>query len=318
MITKEHISNMAHIVDELDKNDSFRYKNTEKDNILVEMGINVNYETHEVEFTDAHENGVDTSLEHNPVVDTATIPGITVYSIFQRNDAIQQDGNPLIYALKGSNEHGWNISDENRTKLTERIQAIVGMFCEKHPVDFTIVVPSGGGVNSMLRDILSEVLSGQDKENIILNNTLEKMTVDEVEEEMFEKDSPFSQEFDTPEKKQRAWEKIKDSFARMRSENNGVFSYKMVRPPRYREWITKTLKFSDRTDIAEMASKLPGKNILIIDDTITFGNTIRSAANLIRDTISNIKYDIDTVGQFAPASISALTLLSVKQHVPRR
>ena len=56
-----------------------------------EMGININRKTNEVEFTDEHEFGVDTT----------TIPGTTIYSIFQRNDKLALDGNPLIYALKG-------------------------------------------------------------------------------------------------------------------------------------------------------------------------------------------------------------------------
>ena len=273
-----------------------------------------NHDTHEVEFTDAHENGVDTSLEHNPTIDTETIPGVTIYSIFQRNDAIPQDGNPLIYALKGNNEHKWSISDKNKSKLKDRIKNIVDKFCEMHSVNFTIVVPSGGNINNMLRDMVDEILTSHSKENIILNNVLDKMTADEVQEELFEKDSPFTKEFDTPEKQQRAWEKIKDSFARMNTENDGVFSYKMVQPPMYRRWITKALKFSSNINLSDMASKLPDKHILIIDDTITFGNTIRSVANLIRDTISNIKGDVNTVEQFAPASISALTLFSVKHH----
>jgi hypothetical protein len=285
--------------------------------LFNEMGININHDTHEVEFTDAHENGVDTSLENNPTIDNETIPRVTIYSIFQRNDTIPQDGNPLIYALKGNNEHKWSISDENKSKLKDRIKNIVDKFCEIHSVNFTIVVPSGGNINSMLRDMVNEILTSHNKENIIFNDVLDKMTADEVQEALFEKDSPFTKEFDTPEKQQRAWEKMKDSFARMNKENDGVFSYKMVQPPRYRKWITKALKFSSNVNLSAMASKLPGKHILIIDDTVTFGNTIRSVANLIRDTISNIKGDANTVEQFAPASISALTLFSVKHQTTR-
>ena len=219
----------------------------------------------------------------------------------------------MIYALKGKGEHGWTISDENKAKLMNRIKRIVDDFCARHPVDFTIVAPSGGGVNSMLLDMVNEVLSGRDRENIVLNNVLDKMTVDEVEEAMFEKDSSFNSEFDTPEKRQLAWMRLRPSFKRMREENDGIFSYKMVQPVKYRKWITKALKFSDNADISEMVSKLPGRHILIIDDTITFGNTIRSIASLIRDTLSNIKSGTGTVELFAPASISALTLFSVRK-----
>ena len=144
---------------------------------------------------------------------------------------------------------------------------------------------------------------------------LEKMTVDEVEEEMFKEDSAFTREFKTPEQQQLAWEKLRGCFQKMRDENDGVFSYKMVKPIRYRKWIDKALKFSDDVDFSEMASKLPGKNILIIDDTITFGNTIRSIANLLRDTVSNIRCNVEKIDNFNPLSISALTLFSVKHHL---
>jgi len=283
--------------------------------IFTEMGININHDTHEVEFTDAHENGVDTSLENNPTVDTETISGVTIYSIFQKNDSIKLDGNPLIYALKGNGEHEWSISDENKSKLLKRISDIVEIFCTNHPTDFTIVAPSGGNVNSMLRDMVNMVLSNLGKENIILSNMLEKMTVDEVEEEMFKEDSAFIREFKTPEQQQLAWEKLRGCFQKMRDENDGIFSYKMVKPIRYRKWIDKALKFSDDVDLSEMASKLPGKNILIIDDTITFGNTIRSIANLLRDTVSNIQCNVEKIDNFNPLSISALTLFSVKHHL---
>lgn len=279
------------------------------------MGINVDYETKEVEFTDAHENGVDTSLENNPSVDTATVPGVDIYSIFRRNDAIQQDGNPLIWALKdgGTREHGWWISEENRAKLTKRIADIINAFCETHPIDFTIVVPSSGGINNLIRNMVEEVLKTQDRKSVILSNAIEKMTVDEVEDELFEDGSEFSKEFDTPERLQMAWEKIRDSFNEMRSSNNGIFSYKMVRPARFRRWIGAALKLSRDDDIREMFSKLPGKNVLMIDDTVTFGNTIRSVAKLIQDTMKNIRHEAGVVEGFAPKSISALTLFSVKQ-----
>lgn len=72
------------------------------------MEIIINPDTHEAEFFDKPEYEVGTSLKNNPAIDTETIPDVTIYSIFHKNDAIQQDGMPLIWALKegGSREHG--------------------------------------------------------------------------------------------------------------------------------------------------------------------------------------------------------------------
>lgn len=328
MIPKEQIQEWAKIARELSEKDGFKVRETtdmilneadaehhimERCGLLLEMGININTDTMEVEFTDAHEDGVDTSLKE-PSVDSKTIPGVNIYSIFQRNDKLLNDGNPLISALKGNMDDGWKISSENKTKLLERIRAIIDLFCRKHPMSFTIVIHSGGNINSMLRNMLEEVMKQYSPDNIILDGVIEKMTVDEVEEEMAKPNSAFNKEFNTQERRQKAWEKLRPSFKRMQDVNGGIFSYKLIKPGRYRAYITHVLKFADNPELKEMISKMPDKNILIIDDTVTYGNTTRSAVNLIRDTIYNIKSTANTIENYAPKSISVLTLFSVKQY----
>lgn len=284
--------------------------------MLLEMGINIDPDKHTVEFTDAHEDGVDTSLKE-PTIDTSTIPGVSIYSIFQRNDALMQDGNPLISALKGNVKDGWVISDENKERLMKRIKEIINLFCKTHPMDITIVLPSGGNINHMLRDMVENIMKQYKSSHVILDNVIVKMTTEEVEEEMGKSGSAFNKEFNTAEKRRKAWEKLRPSFERMDKENGGVFSYKMVRPPIYRKQITKALRFTDNQDLKDMISKMPDKDILIIDDTVTFGNTTRAAVNLVMDTVSNIKSTAETIGNYAPKSISVLTLFSVKQYKDR-
>ena len=135
-----------------------------------EMGININRKTNEVEFTDEHEFGVDTSLENKPTIDTTTIPGTTIYSIFQRNDKLALDGNPLIYALKGDSK--WWMSKENKRKLISRINEILDKFCSLHESDYTIVVPSRSRLNSKFGELIHDSLSKFGKDNIIVENML--------------------------------------------------------------------------------------------------------------------------------------------------
>ena len=66
------------------------------------------------------------------------------------------------------------------------------------------------------------------KQNIVIENLLVKMTVDEVEDEMFKEDSPFVDEFG--DDIDFVWNELRESFSRMEDENDGIFSYKMVNP----------------------------------------------------------------------------------------
>ena len=275
-----------------------------------EMGININRKTNEVEFTDEHEFGVDTSLENKPTIDTTTIPGTTIYSIFQRNDKLALDGNPLIYALKGDSK--WWMSKENKRKLISRINEILDKFCSLHESDYTIVVPSRSRLNSRFGELIHDSLSKFGKDNIIVENMLVKMTVDEVKEEMFKDGSPFMNEFG--DDVDFVWnDGLKESFSRMEDENDGIFSYKMVRPPMYRKYIVNTLKLSDSKYAREMSSKMIGKNVLIIDDTVTFGRTLKNAVDLTASNIRKLNRDVSSIREMSPKSISILTLMSTKK-----
>ena len=274
-----------------------------------EMRININRSTNEVEFTDDHGLGVDTSLKNKPVVDTTTIPGTTIYSIFQRNDKLALDGNPLIYALNGDSK--WWMSDENKDKLMSRINEIIDKFCQMHPSDFTIVVPSHSRLKSEFGKMIHDSLMRVGQQNIVIENLLVKMTVDEVEDEMFREDSPFMDEFG--DDIDSVWDELRKSFSRMEDENDGIFSYKMVKPPMYRKYILKTLKYSDAEYARELASKFPGKNILLIDDTVTFGRTLNNAVELTSN-MRKLKRDVDSIEEMSPRSISILTLMSTKKN----
>ena len=63
-----------------------------------------------------------------------------------------------------------------------------------------------------------------------------------------------------------------------------------------RDALDSTLKLSDDR-FAEFANKINGQDILIIDDTISRGQTIKEVCQIISDS-------------YAPKSITVLTLLS--------
>ena len=87
----------------------------------------------------------------------------------------------------------------------------------------------------------------------------------------------------------------------------------MVRTPMYRKYIVNTLKLSDSKYASEMSSKMIGKNVLIIDDTVTFGRTLKNAVDLTASNIRKLNRDVSSIREMSPKSISILTLMSTKK-----
>ena len=82
----------------------------------------------------------------------------------------------------------------------------------------------------------------------------------------------------------------------MDEKKNGIFSRHLVKDNNMRDVLMNTLKLSpDR--YAKDSKLINGQDILIIDDTISRGQTIKEACKIILES-------------YAPKSITVLTLLS--------
>jgi hypoxanthine-guanine phosphoribosyltransferase len=82
----------------------------------------------------------------------------------------------------------------------------------------------------------------------------------------------------------------------MDKQRNGTFSRHFIKDSEMRDVLDFTLKVSpDR--FAEFANKINGRDILVIDDTISRGQTIKEACSILQES-------------YSPKSITVLTLLS--------
>ena len=82
----------------------------------------------------------------------------------------------------------------------------------------------------------------------------------------------------------------------MNTERNGMFSRHLITDPMVRNAILMTLKVND-TKIDEYAPIINGSDILLIDDSISRGQTINEACEILKNN-------------YSPNSITILTLLS--------
>lgn len=257
---------------------------------LLNEGVDFDYHRQIVSYNPHHQLNVDTSIEHNPTVDTTLIDGVDVWSIFRRKNGIKGDGNPLIHAMKGE---GWKFrSRKDQEAIYNQFDRIADKFVEKYPVGVTIIVPSGNTLNHYI----ANVVMSKSKNSHLINDVVCKLTVDDVDAMVMDKKSYFRKVYQ--ENFNYAYTKLWKYLSLMETERNGFFSRHFVRDGQMRDALDKTFKISNDV-CADDANLINSQDVLIIDDTISRGQTIREICNIINDT-------------FVPKSITVLTLFSKK------
>lgn len=256
---------------------------------VINEGIDFDPQTKTVSYNPSHEENVDTSIEHNPTMDGNIVPNVQVWSIFKRKRGLRGDGNPLVYALKG--EDGWTFRNESdRTAIEQQFDAIATKFATKYPIGVTILMPSGNELNMHIAD----VVMSKSKNAELIEGVICKLTTEEVDEIVLDFNSKF-REFYKDEFNSKYYE-LGRYLDLMDKERNGYFSRHLIKNNQMRDVLDSTLKLSNDR-FAEFANKINGQDILIIDDTISRGQSIKEACQIMFDS-------------YAPKSITVLTLLS--------
>lgn len=254
----------------------------------LDEGIDFDPQTKTVSYNPSHENNVDTSIENNPSFDKELVSGVQVWSIFKRKRGLRGDGNPLIYALKGE---GWKFrSEEDRISIEKQFDAIATKFANMYPVGVTILIPSGSELNKHIAD----VVMSKSKDAELIEGVICKLTTEEVDEIVLDFNSKF-REFYKDDFNSKYFE-LGRYLDLMDKERNGYFSRHLIKNNQMRDILDSTLKLSDDR-FAEFANKINGQDILIIDDTISRGQTVSEACRIMMES-------------YSPKSVTVLTLLS--------
>lgn len=256
---------------------------------VINEGIDFDPQTKTVSYNPSHEENVDTSIEHNPTMDGDIVQNVQVWSIFKRKKGLRGDGNPLVYALKG--EGGWTFRDESdRNAIEKQFDAIATKFATMYPIGVTILMPSGNELNMHIAD----VVMSKSKNAELIKGVICKLTTEEVDDIVLDFNSKF-REFYKDEFNSKYYE-LGRYLDLMDKERNGYFSRHLIKNNQMRDVLDSTLKLSDDR-FAEFANKINDQDVLIIDDTISRGQSIKEACQIILES-------------YAPKSITVLTLLS--------
>lgn len=252
-------------------------------------GIDFDPETKTVAYNSSHENYVDISIDNNPTIDGEIVPGVQVWSIFKRKKGeTQEDGNPLVCALNGE---GWTFrSEEDREAIEKQFDLIASKFVSMYQKGITVLIPSGNELNKHIADIvLSKSENGEFIEGVVC-----KLTTEEVNDIVLDFNSEFREYYKASFNS--AYYRLDRYLDQMDKELKGTFSRHLIKDLEMRDVLDFTLKVSE--DIyAEFANKINGQNILIIDDTIGSGQSIKEACRIMMES-------------YAPKSITVLTLSS--------
>lgn len=255
---------------------------------LIE-GIDIDRVHKLVSYNPSHENNVDTSFDNNPTLDNNLVSNVNVWSIFKRKRGMSGDGNPLIYALMG--ERDWQFKSEKDKELIEKqFDLIAEKFAKLYPIGVTVIIPSGNQLNKHIADIVMS----KSKDAKLIEGVICKLTVEEVDEIVMRKDSYFRKVY--KEEFNEAYEQLHLYFDKMCEERNGMFSCHLVTDKLMRDTLLDTLKITP-DKYARYSKIINGQNILLIDDTISRGQTIKRACEILNES-------------YGPKSITVLTLLS--------
>lgn len=253
------------------------------DNYIVE-GLNIDVDNKTVSLTDAHNSGIDFSLVNNPVYDKHN--GYDVISIFKRTSLTdinntQRDGNPFIYALKNKNGWKFNITLEEINKYIRRFLNVCKKINNKY--DTIIITPSA----SELNEKFMKAISRQVDANNIINEYFVKLSKEEIiDDDLIDIErirNDYGNSFN------KVMSEIHRSFRRMKGE---TFEAKYVK----KEYL-KYIKYIETNGDDDIRKYIDDKDILLLDDTISSGETVSQCINGI---LSN----------FIPKSITIITLLS--------
>ena len=232
------------------------------------MGIDISA-TKEVQFNGTHQKLVDTSLTNNPRrhllnLDAAT--QLSVQSIFRRRHSSdkqdKRDGNPLIYALKRTK--GYSITLEEMLRFRPSLVGILGKAMSTGAYDAVVPMPSSHPISLMLAKRAARCQPGLQ----VLTGLLAKRTTTEALHD-------FSLMLAAGQFPRDLLPDVRAQIKSWSDSPNAPLALKHA-SAKIRPYI-KPLKLAGPPPGA-------GMSILLVDDLLSTGTTLRTAADILRSS----------------------------------
>ena len=231
------------------------------------MGIDIT-DDNQILFNNTHQKLVNTDINSNPT--TTRVHNISIHSIYKRvkTRSNKWDGNPLIYALK--NQKGYRLSRGELKKFLYSFHYILNKLLQNKSYDLILVLPSSSNI---AKGVSKRVLRCLAKD-LLIRDIFEKQSIGEVVDKI-------NIDMVTNKGKQK---ELKRQLSKLQKADRAkTFSMKNV-PPKIREYFSP-IKLQSEFDFTHY------QNILIVDDLLATGNSIKSARDIIVSQNSKAKVE---------------------------
>ena len=242
----------------------------------------------------SHNRGLDTSVERNPTVfsmygeNGEKTVKFKVYSLFRRIGDEMHDGNPLVKALK--HEGGYTMTAETENYMWSLCREIAKKIALELDGKIVVLAPSTSELNAMVWNHIADIFPNSRE---IGEAPLNKISTEDIYDELSEDDIFLN-----------AWVSlVKDEAEAMRrfhkcfSEMGPYFKLHSL-PVQMRHVVSRTMQISKSFEFNfGDGGEIIGNDLLVIDDTVTKGHTLKEAYRLLTEN-------------FAPKSVTCLTLCS--------
>lgn len=267
----------------------FLKKSLENNESYLIEGLYIGYDNTTVKLNDTTE-GVD----FNSYAEYED-KGISIISIFKRTphhfrdkEGKEHDGNPFIYALK--EKDGWKF-DITNAEIAKYCRKFVSN-CRKlnKTFDTIVMIPTTSNINERFMKAISKYV----KSSHNITDLFKKQELDKRDPMSIVNFKQLEEETSDDEKYKDAVRKINTALMKQ------VFKYKNIYfsaknfPKEYLKYVTSLCKTNK-----DYSEELTDKDVLILDDTYSSGETISKAVEAIK-------------ANYNPKSITAITLLSKK------
>lgn len=255
-------------------------------------GIDIDYHNRTVRLNPNHNKGINYSISDNPIEYNLYIHKvpISITSMFTRTSTKSKydvDGNPFIKCLKDLDGWKFDISDSEIYEMFDNFVSLCSKIKKKY--DTIIIVPSKYKINTEFANILQKHVK---TDNVIVDffrkkdkyYMLENLDRDGIRKDLCYIGNAYND---------KIFEDIMNEIFDRVDYDMKIDKFEAKYVKKYLKYFNSYITVNEFT-LEDVFDKIEDKNILILDDTISTGETVSYCVDALLTTFNPKNVDIIT------------------------